>query len=90
MVCRNLGYKGAEAALRNSNGIFGKGKGLMWLERVRCTGIEPSLAQCPHDGWGVTSNCGSSSGDAAVICTEPTGEVECALRLGNNRFTCCK
>lgn len=84
VVCKNLGFKGAEAALRNSNGIFGKGKGLMWLQRLRCIGFEPSLAQCSHDGWGKTSNCGSYYGDAAVVCTEPTDYM---IRLNGSSDT---
>ena len=71
VVCRYLGFKGAEMAVKN--GVFGKGKGPIVLQRVRCAGIEPSLSQCSHDGWESVSNCGSYNGDAAVICKTSTG-----------------
>ena len=72
VVCRYLGFKEAEAALTSD--IFGKGKGFILLQRVRCSGIEPSLSQCSHDGWEHVNYCGGyRRGDASVICKTSTG-----------------
>ena len=32
---------------------YGRGSELIWLDNVKCTGNEVSLAECGHDGWGV-------------------------------------
>lgn len=64
VVCRELGYQGAIYAY--SNAAFGQGIGPIWMDDVRCTGNESSLAECPHAGWG-TENCGHYE-DAAVVC----------------------
>ena len=65
VVCRQLGFVGAVAA--NSSAAFGAGKGQIWLDDVRCTGVESSLPECGHNGWGI-ENCAHSE-DAGVMCT---------------------
>jgi len=45
---------------------YGRGSGEIWLENLRCTGYENSLAECPHNGWGV-NNCGHHE-DVSIIC----------------------
>jgi len=35
--------------LRN---YYGSGSGHSWLDELRCTGYEHSLAECSHSGWG--------------------------------------
>ncbi|XP_013421067.1 deleted in malignant brain tumors 1 protein isoform X2 [Lingula anatina] len=67
VVCRALGYSGAEAAYKAA--AFGGGTGRIWLDNVMCLGFEPSLEYCGHNGWGV-ENCGHSE-DAGVSCTVP-------------------
>ena len=62
VVCRQLGYDRAVAALR----AYGGGSGPIWYDSVRCNGSEASLTQCSHRGLGVHS-CGHWS-DAGVIC----------------------
>ncbi|KAI8506522.1 Leucine-rich repeat-containing protein 15 [Branchiostoma belcheri] len=64
VVCRHLGY--SDAVRPTHNALFGQGSGRIWLEDVNCTGIETSLSQCRHPGWGV-HNC-EHSDDAGVVC----------------------
>ena len=55
VVCRELGYSlGAQRAYSQSARYFA-GPGVVWLDRVQCTGSESSLKKCPHAGYGATS-----------------------------------
>ncbi|XP_063062353.1 deleted in malignant brain tumors 1 protein-like [Engraulis encrasicolus] len=65
VVCRQLGCGEAITAL--SLAYFGQGSGTTWLDDVGCKGTENSIAQCPHNGFGV-ENCGAHE-DAGVVCT---------------------
>ena len=63
VVCRQLGYDGAMAALHHA--AFGKGKGMIWLDEVKCTGNERSITDCMHKvGAGRQHDQ-----DASVICS---------------------
>ena len=48
--------------------VFGEGSGPIFLDDMRCTGLEYRLFDCPHRGLEV-SNCTHSS-DAGVRCME--------------------
>ena len=64
VVCRQLGYGRAVAALRNA--AYGEGSGPIWYSDVRCSGSEASLTRCAHHGLGVPY-CDRWN-DAGVIC----------------------
>ena len=64
VVCRQLGYGRAVAALRNA--AYGGGSGPIWYDNVRCNGSEASLTQCAHRGLGVHFCVHSEN--AGVIC----------------------
>ena len=61
VVCRQLGYGRAVAALA----AYGGESGPIWYDAVNCSGSEASLTQCDHLGHGV-HNC-THSRDAGVF-----------------------
>lgn len=63
VVCRQLGYKGFTETIDKAS--FGPGAGLIWLEDVRCTGMEKSLSFCSYRVW---SNGCDHAGDVGVRC----------------------
>ena len=62
VACKQLGFM---RAISFGTG-FGPGKGPIWLDGVRCTGQESSLATCFHHGWG-RHNC-QHNRDVGVTC----------------------
>ena len=70
VVCRQLGFHGALLVPRDAS--FGQGNGPIWLDDINCVGMEISISDCHHSGWGV-HNCGHYS-DAGVVC-QPAGRV---------------
>ncbi|XP_078579047.1 uncharacterized protein LOC144863579 [Branchiostoma floridae x Branchiostoma japonicum] len=65
VVCRMLGFSGAEAA--HDKAHFGEGSDPIWLDNVKCEGHETSLFDCRNRGWGI-ENCDHDD-DAGVTCT---------------------
>ena len=65
VVCRQLGFPSAASALGSAR--FGAGSGRIWLDDVRCSGSESSIADCHHGGWG-EGDCDHRE-DASVICS---------------------
>lgn len=66
VVCRQLGYRHALKAAKNSE--FGEGKHLpILLDDVQCEGHEATLLDCRHAGVG-KHNCAHYE-DAGVVCT---------------------
>ncbi|XP_030840612.1 deleted in malignant brain tumors 1 protein-like isoform X2 [Strongylocentrotus purpuratus] len=67
VVCHELGFSGAlEAKVRAA---YGLGTGPIILDNVQCGGIEVTVFNCQHGGFGV-HNCGHSE-DAGVSCIPP-------------------
>ena len=64
VACHQLGY--ASAARVTVRAEFGRGRGHIWLDNLQCTGLEASLGDCDHNGWGA-HNCRHSE-DAGVVC----------------------
>ena len=64
VLCRQLGYSGANGAYQSAH--YGQGSGEILLDNVHCTGSESYLWDCPHNGW-VIHNCGHHE-DASVSC----------------------
>ena len=64
VVCRQLGFDGALAALPQAR--FGQGSGDIFLDGVQCNGTETNLRDCKHKGIGV-HDCGHKE-DASVSC----------------------
>lgn len=77
VVCRQLGFRRAEDV-----GFFGAGSGSVLLDRVNCTGDEPSLSFCRHSPWNAHS-CNHDK-DAGVECTHAIcGKSKPCLNGGN-------
>ena len=65
VVCRSLGY--GDALRATSGATYGPGSGDIILDNVHCSGSEPKIMWCNHNGFEM-HNCGKLE-DAGVICT---------------------
>ena len=64
VVCSQLGFGRATAAEHNA--FYGEGYGQNWLYNVNCNGVEWTVGNCSHSGWG--SYCNHHD-DASVKCS---------------------
>ena len=84
VACRELGYKYAVRALKESEVPVGTGK--IWLDNLACSGSEKNVSRCPHSDWGL-GNCNHSK-DAGVECST-TGNGTFLYFL-NSRYMYCR
>uniref|UniRef100_A0A318CZI8 protein-lysine 6-oxidase n=1 Tax=Kangiella spongicola TaxID=796379 RepID=A0A318CZI8_9GAMM len=66
VICKELGFIQAESWVPGAK--YGRGKGRIWMDNIRCTGAETTLAACNFNGWGIT-DCKHTE-DAGVVCNE--------------------
>lgn len=68
IVCKQITRRDANSitAIPLTGAFFGQGQGNIWLDDVKCTGLEAGLGACAHKPWG-QSNCDHSE-DAGVMC----------------------
>ena len=78
VVCYMLGY---ERSGRYIGYYYGSGSGTIWLDNVQCGGMETSIADCPHTGWG-RNGCYHFE-DVSVSCIPDSAEAV-ALVGGEN------
>ncbi len=71
VVCRQLGYPTGVATQR-SYFVGDTGAVSYWLDDLVCRGLEATLGDCRHPGWGL-HNCGASERAGAICTTRVTG-----------------
>ncbi|XP_038070242.1 neurotrypsin-like isoform X4 [Patiria miniata] len=80
VVCRQLGFEKAVAAIESAK--FGWGSGVIALDDMACTGLESNLGECKASNK--IANCFHSE-DAGVQCgggtTDPNGEENGKVQL---------
>ena len=72
VVCRELGFERAVKAYVSAS--FEQGNSTVWMDDVRCTGKERSLAECRHNVSG-KPNCVDHSKNAGVVCASGKNNV---------------
>jgi hypothetical protein len=79
VVCRQLGFATALAAIRSAS--YGQGTGPILMDNVHCTGEEKGIQDCLHNGW-KDNNCNHAE-DAGVDCAVSVPKL--SLRLSGGR-----
>lgn len=72
VICGMMGLPPATAALGSA--VFGRGKGVIWLDTLNCTGNESSILECEHGVFGNIKGCTEYS-DSGVMCGTDPGKL---------------
>ncbi|KAM6969450.1 lysyl oxidase homolog 3B isoform 2-T2 [Tautogolabrus adspersus] len=83
VVCRELGFGTAKEAL--TGGRMGQGMGPIYMNEVKCLGLEKSVWNCPFKN--ITSEDCQHMEDAAVRCNVPYLGLEHSIRIVGGRST---
>ncbi|KAI6658615.1 Scavenger receptor cysteine-rich protein type 12 isoform X1 [Oopsacas minuta] len=85
IACRQLGYVGAVSFSPYS--AYGEGTGPIWLDNVRCRGLEDALSQCIHSPIG-QHDCFHNE-DVGVECSNDTSAIspDYDIRLSGSNNT---
>lgn len=86
VVCSQLGLGGSGSTIKHAP--FGEGNGTIWLSRVRCSGDEYRLEDCPNAGWGAATGC-SHAEDVGVSCLGSVGAADVAPGVGERALRPC-
>jgi len=70
VVCYSLGYGRTGGIIGD---YYGASHGRIWLNNVRCSGLESYITDCPHNDWG-RHNC-SHSDDVSISCIADSTEA---------------
>nr|XP_020513315.1 lysyl oxidase homolog 3 isoform X1 [Labrus bergylta] len=81
VVCRELGFGTAKEAL--TGGRMGQGMGPIYMNEVKCLGLEKSVWNCPFKN--ITSEDCQHMEDAAVRCNVPYLGLENLIRITGGR-----
>ncbi|XP_028250764.1 lysyl oxidase homolog 3B isoform X3 [Parambassis ranga] len=81
VVCRELGFGSAKEALTGAR--MGQGMGPVYMNEVKCVGVERSIWNCPFKN--ITSEDCQHMEDAAVRCNVPYMGLENSVRLTGGR-----
>ncbi|XP_041668296.1 lysyl oxidase homolog 3B isoform X1 [Cheilinus undulatus] len=81
VVCRELGFGSAKEAL--TGGRMGQGMGPIYMNEVKCHGLEKSIWSCPFKN--ITSEDCQHMEDAAVRCNVPYLGLENSIRITGGR-----
>ncbi|XP_037652666.1 lysyl oxidase homolog 3B isoform X2 [Sebastes umbrosus] len=81
VVCRELGFGSAKEAITGAR--MGQGIGPIYMNEVKCVGVEKSIWNCPFKN--ITSEDCQHMEDAAVRCNVPYLGLENSVRLTGGR-----
>ncbi|XP_047467703.1 lysyl oxidase homolog 3B isoform X2 [Mugil cephalus] len=81
VVCRELGFGSAKEALTGAR--MGQGMGPIYMNEVKCLGVEKSIWNCPFKN--ITSEDCQHMEDAAVRCNVPYMGLENLIRIVGGR-----
>lgn len=72
VICDMMGLPPATAALGSA--VFGRGKGVIWLDTLNCFGNESSVLECQHGVFRNIKGCNRYS-DSDAMCGIAPGKL---------------